>query len=138
MKKYVQNVWCAIRTPVGRLMMAFAVMLGVVATTAICRADDISDAITSVSGYETAAVAVGIAVLLFTLGRRVVRRLICAALMLGGAGLMNSLFTANAHATGDDITTVITSVSGYETAAVAVGVAVLLFVLGKRVVRRLI
>lgn len=37
-----------------------------------------------------------------------------------------------------DISGVTSAVSGYVTAAVAVGVAVLLFVLGKRVVRKLI
>jgi len=44
-----------------------------------------------------------------------------------------------AHAqASDQITTTISSVSSYETAAVAVGVAVLLFVIGRKVVRKLI
>jgi hypothetical protein len=44
-----------------------------------------------------------------------------------------------AHAqASDQITTTISSVSTYETAAVAVGVAVLLFVIGRKVVRKLI
>lgn len=37
-----------------------------------------------------------------------------------------------------DITTVTSTVSGYVTAAIVVGVAVLLFVLGRKVVRKVI
>ena len=54
--------------------------------------------------------------------------------VLGTALLKGSV----AHAQSDQITTTISSVSGYETAAVAVGVAVLLFVIGRKVVRKLI
>ncbi|HEV2210251.1 MAG TPA: hypothetical protein VG167_15850 [Verrucomicrobiae bacterium] len=37
-----------------------------------------------------------------------------------------------------DVTGVITAASGYQTAAVVVGIAVLLFVIGRKVVRKLI
>jgi len=50
-----------------------------------------------------------------------------------GAGLLT--IAANAQT---DIAQVTTSVSGYVTAATAVGVAVLLFVLGRKVIRKLI
>ena len=127
-----------VRNPLGKLMALAGVFLLLFGTSIVVKADDISDAITSVSGYETDAVVVGTAILLFVLGRRVVRKLIAFAMIGTSAALAWSAFTPNAHATGDDITTVISSVSGYETAAVVVGVAVLLFVLGRRVIRKLI
>jgi len=37
---------------------------------------DITDVISDVTGYKTAAIAVGIAILLFLIGRKVVRKLI--------------------------------------------------------------
>jgi len=57
------------------------------------------------------------------------RAAVVAALTLATVG------TASAQT---DIAQVTTAVSGYVTAATAVGVAVLLFVLGRKVVRRLI
>lgn len=50
-----------------------------------------------------------------------------------------TLMASVAHAqTTDQISSTISTVSTYETAAVAVGVAVLLFVIGRKVVRKLI
>jgi hypothetical protein len=43
--------------------------------------------------------------------------------------------TANAQT---DITGVMTSVSGYKDAAIVIGIAILLFVIGRKVVRRLV
>lgn len=49
-----------------------------------------------------------------------------------------TLVTTNAHATGEtDITGVVDAVSGYWDAVVAVSIAILLFVVGRRVVRKL-
>lgn len=55
--------------------MAFLAMLGLVMAVP-ARADDISDLITDVSAYATSAIAVGVVVLLFVIGRKVVRKLI--------------------------------------------------------------
>jgi len=55
-------------------------------------------------------------------------------LLLAGL-LATGVMSANAQS---DITGVTTSVSGYVTAATAVGIAVLLFVLGRKVIRKLI
>lgn len=52
---------------------------------------------------------------------------------LGGCAFLPFLASAT-----DDIATVTTSVSGYVTAATAVGVAVMLFVLGRKVLKRLV
>ena len=130
-------VFEVIRNPLGLLMMVMGALLAFAAATSVCKADDISDVSTAVGGYVTAAIVVGSAIILFVLGKRVLRRLIAFALMLGGIGLGFAAFTSNALAV-DDITTVTTSVSGYVTAAIVVGSAVILFVLGKRVLRRLI
>jgi len=110
---------------------AFALaLMAFVSATNVAKADDISDTTTTVSGYVTAAIVVGIAVLLFVLGRKVLRRLICVA-------FMGWLVSSNAWA-ATDIAGVTSSVSGYVTAAIVVGISVLLFVLGRKVLRRLI
>lgn len=53
---------------------AFAVMALGAMTPAFAQSD-ITGVITEVSGYKTAAIVVGVAILLFTLGRAVVRKL---------------------------------------------------------------
>jgi len=60
----------------GRALIVCAAILGVSLLTGEVRADEITDTISDVSGYVTAAMAIGITVLLFVLGRRVVKRLI--------------------------------------------------------------
>jgi vacuolar-type H+-ATPase subunit I/STV1 len=132
LKAFGQKVWNVVRNPVGYAAMALAFVLGFIASTGIAKADDISDAVTSVGGYVTSATVIGVAVLLFVLGRKVVRKLIAIAFILAGFGL-------SAHATAPtDIPGVTDAVSGYVTAATVIGVAVLLFVLGRKVVRKLI
>jgi len=123
MKQFIQSL-------VGRVMIACSVCMLIALFTPALLADDISDTTTTVAGYVTAATVVGIAVLLFTLGRKVLRRLIVAVGFLSFA-----LLGANA---ATDIAGVTTSVSGYVTAATVVGIAVLLFALGRKVLRRLI
>jgi hypothetical protein len=66
------------------------------------------------------------------------KKLVGYAMIVCAFALMFSAFMGYAHATGTDITGVISDVSGYVDAAITVGIAVLLFVLGKRVVRRLV
>jgi hypothetical protein len=56
--------------------------------------------------------------------------IICAA------ALLFSAFTGLALADGDDITTMITTLTGYWTAIKVIGIAVLLWVLGKRLLRK--
>jgi len=61
---------------VGRLMICMAIMLGLaIATQTVNAATDITGVVDTVSGYWDAVVAVSIAVLLFVIGRRVVRKL---------------------------------------------------------------
>lgn len=55
-------------------------------------------------------------------------------LALAGAFLTLGVMAANAQT---DITGVITALDGYRSAAVAVGIAVLLFVLGRTIVRKI-
>jgi len=129
-------MWNVLRNPFGRFLMLCGLLLGFAATTAVCRADDISTVTDSVSGYVTAAIAVGVAVLLFVLGRKVLRKLVALAFIAGLAGFMS--LTAHAQTAPTDIAGVTTAVSGYVTAAIVVGVAVLLFVLGRKVLRKLI
>lgn len=93
-------------------------------------ADDISTTTTAVQGYVTAAIVVGISVLLFVLGRKVLRKLIALAFVIGASAMSASAAT--------DIAGVTTSVDGYVTAAIVVGISVLLFVLGRKVLRKLI
>ena len=45
--------------------------------------------------------------------------------------------TGSAFATGDDITTTITALSGYWDAVEVVAIAVVLFVIGRRIIRKL-
>jgi len=60
MKKYIATGACALMAaPVG-----------------LFAATDIDGVISDVSGYKDAAIVVGIAVLLFVLGRRIVRKLV--------------------------------------------------------------
>jgi len=76
MLKHIKN---GARKAVGYGMQAAGVGIGVAAATGTVVAqttDDITSTITTVSGYQTAAVAVGVAVLLFVLGRKVVRKMI--------------------------------------------------------------
>jgi hypothetical protein len=131
-------VWQNGRNLFGRVLMACGALMAIIVTTSVCRADDISDTTSAVSGYVTAAIAVGVSVILFVLGRRVLRRLIALAFIATSAAMALTMSTAAAHATGDDISTVTSSVSSYVTAAIAVGVSVILFVLGRRVLKRLI
>jgi len=116
----------------GRVMIACAALLALGLTTSAVMADDISTTTSTVSGYVTAAIAVGIAVLLFVLGRKVLRRLVALAFCVYMAS--NSAFAVAPV----DIAETTTAVSGYVTAAIAVGIAVLLFVLGRKVLRRLV
>lgn len=57
----------------------------------------------------------------------------CQKLALAGAFIAMGVASANAQT---DITGVITALDGYFDAALAVGVAVLLFVLGRTIVRK--
>lgn len=113
-------------------VVAVAVAVGIVTlcATPAMAATDITGVVSDVSGYQAAAAVVGIAVLLFVLGRKVIRRLI-VALMFGSLLVQSSMAAT-------DITGVVSDVSGYQAAAAVVGIAVLLFVLGRKVIRRLI
>ena len=54
-------------------------LVAVLGLSSVCAANastDITGTISSISGYMDAAIVVGIAVLLFTLGRRIVRKLV--------------------------------------------------------------
>jgi len=66
----------AVRSFVGRAMIATSAVIALAFATTGAMADDISTVTPSVSGYVTAAIVVGVAVLLFVLGRKVLRRLI--------------------------------------------------------------
>jgi len=57
-------------------MKKLAIAALALAATPVFAATDITGVISDVSGYMTAAVTVGIAVLLFVLGRKVVRKLV--------------------------------------------------------------
>jgi succinate dehydrogenase/fumarate reductase cytochrome b subunit len=81
-----------------------------------------------------------------TLGKRKVirmkrsslfKRIVGCALICFAMALLFSVFTGVAHAT-DSISDATTTIDGYRTAAETVGAAVLLFVLGKRVLRKLV
>jgi len=129
---FFQRMKTSIATRIVAATLCVAAFLGVMTVTSHAQTD-ITGVITAVDGYLDAAIAVGIAVLLFVLGRKVVRRLIVA---LAFISFMFAVGHASAQTT--DISGVITAVDGYLDAAIAVGIAVLLFVLGRKVVRRLI
>lgn len=57
----------------GASLLATALLLG---ASAVQAATDITEVTTEVSGYKDAAIVVGVAILLFVIGRRVVRKLI--------------------------------------------------------------
>jgi len=120
------------RSLLGTALTIAGVVVALFALTGTVKADDISDTISDISGYVTAATAVAIGIVLFVLGRKVVRRLIAFALIAGLA-----LYAQYASA-ATDITGTITTISGYVTSATAVAIGVVLFVLGRKVVRRLI
>jgi hypothetical protein len=65
-----------VRAFFGKCLLVLGAISAMVAAGAVCKADDISDLTGSVSGYVTAAIAVGVAVILFVLGKRVLRKLI--------------------------------------------------------------
>jgi len=113
-----------------KFLKMFAVAALATVATLSAKASDIGDATTAASGYVTAAIVVGVAVLLFTIGRKILKRLIV------GLGML-SLLTLGANA-ATDIAGVTSDASGYVTAAIVVGVAVLLFTIGRKILKRLI
>jgi hypothetical protein len=75
-KKFIQNAFAACKRAVGLFMVAFAIALAVSALTGTASAQtDITSTISTVSGYWDAVKVVAIAILLFVIGRRVVRKM---------------------------------------------------------------
>jgi len=59
---------------------------------------------------------------------------------LAGAALQGLALTAGtalADGTSDDMTTTLTSINGYWTTAEGIGIAIILFVLGRKVVKKI-
>lgn len=60
----------------GRFLMLLGVIIGVAASTSVCSAQtDITSTVTALSGYWTAIAGLAITVVLFVLGRRMLRKL---------------------------------------------------------------
>ena len=64
------------------------------------------------------------------------KRFLGFALMLLGLGLVAMAITPNAMADGDDITTTISTISGYWTGVKVIAIGVVLFVIGRRILRK--
>ena len=77
MKKFLQNALQAVSRPVGMLCMALAALCVLSAFTgsAMATGDDISGVVDSLSGYWTAIKVVAIGVVLFVLGRKLIKKL---------------------------------------------------------------
>jgi len=75
-KKFLQNAVAACKRAVGLFMIAFAIALAISALTgSACAQTDMTSTITAVSGYWDAVKVVAIGILLFIVGRRVVKKL---------------------------------------------------------------
>lgn len=74
--KTLNRMWNASRNLLGRALMTLAVLLALALGVGSASAQtDMTGLITAVSGYWTAVLAIAIPVLLFVIGRRVVRKI---------------------------------------------------------------
>ena len=77
MKKSALSLWAHSRNPVGYacLLLAGLLMLQLTTARVLADGDDISTMITSLGGYWTAIKVTAIAIVLFVLGRRVIKKI---------------------------------------------------------------
>lgn len=76
MKKFLQNRWVKPVLPViGRVLMVLAFVFALSVVTGNACADDIGDTVTSLGGYWTDIKLLAIGVLLFILGRRLLKKI---------------------------------------------------------------
>jgi hypothetical protein len=75
--KFLKSLWAASRASVGYacLMAAFALVFDLLTGSALAADDAIGSTITSLNGYWTAISAIAIAIVLFVVGRKIIRKL---------------------------------------------------------------